>query len=166
MTEVADRASKAKDSEVVAAAKRAVVVDPQRMQSAEYLRRDWVCTAEEGTTVKDILDPGYWSHIAGQLTLYDRIEVRIDSGEYLLELLVKQCGRNWAQVALLHNHDLVGKVTTGDAAADEFDAVFKGPLRKWCVIRKADGKALEERLVDKGAALAWITSYETTILAR
>lgn len=161
MTEVADKPVAAE-----AKPKRAVVIDPQRIQSAEYLRRDWVCTAEEGTTVADVLDPGYWSHIAGQLTLYDRIEVRIDSGEYLLELLVKKCGRNWAQVALLHHHDLVGKVPTGADVADEFDAVFKGPLRKWCVLRKSDGKALEEKLADKAAALAWISSYETTILER
>jgi hypothetical protein len=166
MTEVADKASTATELAAKPAPRRAVVVDPQRMQNAEYLRRDWVCTAEEGTTVDDILDPGYWSHIAGQLTIYDRIEVRIDSGEYLLELLVKDKGRNWAQVALLHHHDLVGKVKTGEATADEFEAVFKGPLRKWCVLRKSDSKVLEEKLADKGAALGWIASYETTILAR
>lgn len=149
-----------------AAKKRAVVVDPQRMQNAEYLRRDWVCTAEEGTTVDDLLDPGYWSHVATQLTMYDRIEVRIDSGEYLLELLVKEAGRNWAQVALLHHHDLAGKVTTGEAVTADFDAVFKGPLRKWCAIRKSDSVALHEKMETKAQALEWISGYERTILAR
>lgn len=168
MTEVLDKVAKgAKPAETAPAAKkRAVVVDPQRMQNAEYLRRDWVCTAEEGTTVDDIIDPGYWAHIAGQLTIYDRIEVRVDSGEYLLELLVKDLGRNWAQVAVLHHHDLAGKVKTGEAMEAEFEALFKGPQRKWCVIRKSDAKVLEERLADKGAALAWISNYEATILAR
>ncbi len=162
MTEVADKVG----VEIKPVPRRAVVVDPQRMQSAEYVRRDWVCTAEEGTTIDDILDPGYWAHIAGKLTIYDRIEVRIDSGEYLLELLVKQTGKNWAQMALLHHHDLVGKVITGAATAEEFEPVFKGPLRKWCVMRKSDGALLEEKLEGKAQALAWISSYETTILAR
>lgn len=171
MTEVAEPKAKATDkksTEEAAAppAKRAVVLDHQRMQSAEYLRRDWVATAEEGTTVDDVLEPGYWSHLAAQLTLYDRIEVRIDSGEFLLELLVKQCGRNWAQVALLHHHDLAGKVTTGDAVTDEFEALFKGPLRKWCAFRKSDNQLLVEKLETKTAALEWISSYERTILAR
>ena len=168
MSEVADKTKAAKIPADAApsAKKRAVVVDPQRMQNAEYLRRDWVCTAEEGTVVEDLLDPGYWSHVAGGLTMYDHIEVRIDSGEFLLELLVKSCGRNWAQVALLHQHDLTGKVVTGEAATDEFEAQFKGPLRKWCVIRKADNVALNEKMETKAQALDWMSSYERTILER
>lgn len=170
MTEVADKTSKTATEAAAAVnpapARRAVVVDPQRMQTAEYVRRDWVCTAEEATTVNDILDPSYWCHVAGQLTAYDRIEVRIDTGEFLLELLVKQCGRNWAQVALLHHHDLVGKVQTGAAAGDEFDVLWKGPLLKWCVIRKSDKQALEQKMASKEAGLAWVTAYENTILAR
>lgn len=171
MTEVADKPSKtaaiAKAPEAAKTAKgRAVVIDPQRMQSAEYLRRDWVCTAEEGTTVEDLLDPAYWSHIAGQLTMYDHIEVRIDSGEFLLELLVKEAGKNWAQVALLHHHDLAGTVKTGEAPSEEFEALFKGPVRKWCAIRKADGVALHDKMESKAQALEYISGYERTILAR
>jgi hypothetical protein len=168
MSEVLDTKATKTATEVAAAApkKRAVVLDPQRMQTAEYVRRDWVCTAEEGTTVDDVLDPSYWVHVSGGLTMYDRIEVRIDSGEYLLELLVKQAGRNWAQVALLHHHDLAGKVTTGEAVTDEFDPLFKGPLRKWCAMRKSDGAVMQDKLESKALALEWISSYERTILAR
>ena len=152
--------------EAAAPAKRAVVLEPQRMKGAEFERRDWVCTAEEGTTVDDILSPGYWSHLAGQLTPYDRIEMRVDTGEYLLELLVKQTGRNWAQVALLHHHDLVGDVKTGEAVGEEFEALWKGPLLKWCAIRKSDRQILEQRMATKEAAQAWIATYERTVLAR
>jgi hypothetical protein len=178
MSETADKpkaAAKATDpaktaTEVAAAPaaakKRAVVIDPQRMQNAEYLRRDWVLTAEEGTTVDDVLDPSYWAHVAGQLTEYDRIEVRVDTGEYLLEMLVKQKGRNWAQVALLHHHDLVGDVKTGDVGGEEFEAIWKGPLLKWCAMRKADKQILEQKLGSREAAMAWINSYERTVLAR
>src|ERR1700739_443859 len=146
------------------AKKRFVVVDPQRMKVAEYERRDWVCTAEEGTKVDDILDPGYWAHIAGQMTMYDRIEVRIDTGEFLLELLVKDVGRNWAQVVLLHEHDLSAKTPTGESNSEASEAIFKGPVRRWCVIRKSDQVAVQERLSDKAAALAWLADYERTIL--
>lgn len=163
MSEVLDKTA---SEQAVVKKKRFVVVDPQRMQSAEHQRRDWVCTAEEGTTVDDILDPGYWAHIASQLTIYDHIEVRIDSGEFVLELLVKDCKRNWAQVVLLHHHDLAGDTKTATAPSDEFEPVFKGPLRKWCVIRKSDSAALQEKLENKAQALEWISSYERTILGR
>ncbi len=175
MAEVADKAAKAtKPAEAHGAAeakpevakKRAVVLDPQRKQGAEYVRNDWVVNAEQGTEVDDVLAPGYWSHVAGSLSAYDRIEVRIDTGEYLLELLVKQCGRNWAQVALLHHHDLIGEVKTGEAVDSDFEAVWKGPHLKWCVLRKSDDQLLEQKLGTRGAADAWIISYERTILDR
>jgi hypothetical protein len=167
MSEVID---KPKTDEKAAAAaapkKRFVVVDPQRMQGAEYLRNEWICTAEEGTLVEDVLDPGYWAHIAGKLTVYDRIEVRVDTGEWLLELLVKSLGRNWAQVALLHHHDLAGKVITAEAPSDEFEAVYKGTLRKWCVMRKSDNAVLHEKAESKAGALEWLAGYERTVLQR
>lgn len=173
MTETLDKASKAKDEKKIAAAPapeapkkaRAVVVDPQRMQEAEYLRRDWVCTAEECTAVEDLLHPGYWSHVASQLKIYDHIEVRIDTGEFLLELLVKDCGRNWAQVVLLHHHDLVDPKREGSAVSVEIEPQFKGPLRKWCAIRLSDSAPLHEKMETKAQALEWISSYERTILA-
>lgn len=167
MTEVADKAAQAATTgEAPAAKKRAVVLDPQRMQTAEYVRRDWVCTAEEGTTVDDVLEPAYWAHIARQLTMYDHIEVRVDTGEFLLELLIKQVGPNWAQVVLLHHHDLAGTAAPGAAVGEEFEALFKGPLRKWCAFRKSDNALLVEKIESKALVLEWIASYERTILAR
>ena len=145
--------------------RRNLMLDPQRIQNAEYLRRDWVCTAEEGTTVDDILAPSYWCHIASQMGIYDRIEVRIDTGEFMLELLVKEVGRNWAQVVILHEHDLTSKVDA-EAVTDAYEAKFKGSLLKWCVIRKQDNQILQDKLEGKPAALAWIDTYQRTIVGR
>lgn len=167
MSEVADKSSKAAAPAPAAPAKaRAVVVDPQRMQVAEYVRREWVVTAEEGTSVDDIVHPGYWTHMARQLALYDRIEVRIDTGEFLLELLVKSVGPNWAQVAVLHHHDLAGVAADESDARSELEVLFKGPIRKWSVVRKSDGDILHEKEETKLAASNWAAQYESTILAR
>lgn len=173
MSEVAEKSSKAaaKASAVAAApavpAKaRAVVVDPQRMKVAEYVRREWVVTAEEGTSVDDILHPGYWAHMARDMSMYDRIEVRIDTGEFLLELLVKNKGPNWAQVALLQHHDLVGVGADEAAALEEIDILFKGPIRKWCAIRKSDGEVLQDKFESKLAAGSYAAQYEISVLAR
>lgn len=169
MTEVADKTIKGAQAPAAASTpskQRAVVIDPQRMQVAEYGRREWVVTAEEGTSVDDIVHPGYWAHMARQLALYDRIEVRIDTGEFLLELLVKSVGPNWAQVAVLQHHDLAGVAAEESDARSELEVKFKGPIRKWCVVRKADGEILHEKDESKLAAANWSAQYESTILAR
>lgn len=123
------------------AEKRAVVLDEPRMKSAEYERTTYVVNAAEGTSVGDVLEPGYWAHVAPMLRPYDRIEVRVDTGEWLLELLVLGCDRNWAQVFVLHKYDI-------EAVADEMPSAkkhkveFKGPQLKYCVIRLADNEII------------------------
>lgn len=166
MTEVADKTSKIAKAPAAPTKARAVVVDPQRMQVAEYVRREWVVTAEEGTSIDDIVHPGYWAHMARQLAMYDRVEVRIDTGEFLLELLVKAVGPNWAQVAVLHHHDLTGAATEEADAHSELEVKFKGPIRKWCVLRKSDSEILHEKEESKLAASTWAEQYESTILGR
>jgi len=170
MAEVADKSVKIAQAPAAPAAPtkpRAVVIDPQRMKIAEYVRNEWVVTAEEGTSVDDIVHPGYWAHMARQLSLYDRIEVRIDTGEFLLELLVKSVGPNWAQVAVLQHHQLVGVADDKTSEAhSELDVKFKGPIRKWCVVRKSDDEILHEKEESKLAASTWAAQYESTILGR
>lgn len=144
------------------AQKRAVILMPARMSHAEFVRQDWVATAEEGTTIEDVLDPNYWSNMAAQMKPYDRIEVRVDTGEWLLELLVMNTDRNWASVVVLHQHDL--QPEDGEVAVPEaFAAKFRGPLHRWCVVRKSDNEVLESKLESKEAASEWIRRYEQTI---
>jgi hypothetical protein len=167
MSEVTEKTSKTPQAPEVPPKARAVVVDPQRMQVAEYVRREWVVTAEEGTSIDDIVHPGYWAHMARQLALYDRIEVRIDTGEFLLELVVKSVGPNWAQVAVLQHHKLVGVADEETSNShSELDVKFKGPIRKWCVVRKSDDEILHEKEESKLAASTWAAQYESTILGR
>jgi hypothetical protein len=61
--------------------------------------------AKAGTKIEDVLQPQYWAHVAGQLGPYTRIEV-LETGEWMLELLVINCGRNWAKVQVLHKFEL------------------------------------------------------------
>ena len=144
------------------APKRAVILMPARMSHAEFVRQDWVATAEEGTTVEDVLNPNFWSNMAAQMKPYDRIEVRVDTGEWLLELLVMNTDRNWASVVLLQQHELVPDA--GDVPVPEaFESIWKGPQHRWCVIRKSDKEMLETKLESKQAGIDWIRRYEQTI---
>ena len=43
------------------------------------------------------------------------VQARFDAGEWLLELLVVNCDRNWAKVAVLHSHSLIKVAVDEDA---------------------------------------------------
>jgi len=142
--------------------KRAVVVMPARMQSSEFLRQDWVVTAEEGTLIEDVLDPGYWTHMAAQMEPYARVDVRIDTGEWFLELLVLQVGRNWAKVHVLHKHQLEAfdpEAGTGSRC----EVKWGGPSDKYRVVRKADNEIISKGHSSRGDAEAAMAQYEKTV---
>lgn len=140
------------------AEKRAVILDEPRLKSAEYERSWWIVNAAEGTQVSDVLEPVYWSFIADRLRPYDRIEVRVDTGEWLLDLLVLGCDRAWARVAVLHKYDL-GPVEAEMPAAQKHRIEWKGPQLKWCVIRNADSEIIAKGH-DKTQAFAELERYE------
>jgi hypothetical protein len=143
-------------------AKRAVVLIEPRIGMAESKRQDFVVDAEEGTTVEDVLDPMYWAHVASKFTPYDRVEVRIDTGEWMLELIVLQASRNFARMHLVAKHDLSGASAEIPRGAIKHRVEWKGTHKKWCVVRIADSAMLQDSLQSKEAAAEWMTNYERT----
>ena len=130
----------------------------QRTQLAEQWRHDWVHNAEEGTTLQDVQSDSYWALMASILTPYDRIEVRVDTGEWLAELLVMQCERTWAKVHLLKCYELAPAEEA--PISNRHKVEYKGPQRKWTVIRGSDMAPVREGFVNRAEANDWLASYE------
>jgi hypothetical protein len=138
---------------------RVVRIDEGRTQLAEYARQDWVVNAEEGTTIEDILKPEYWSLVCVRMKPYDHIEVRLETGEWIAELIVLQADRLYAAVHPLKIHDLIG-VGQEKPLAPEYVAEWKGPQKKWCVIRLHDQHIVQERIEDKLTAQQARVNFE------
>lgn len=139
--------------------KRAVVLNPQRIGLAEQLRQDWVVNAADGTTVQDVLDTGYWAHMASQLQIYDHIEVRLETGEWVLQLIVLDVGRNYARVYLAEKYDFAEVRMDTPTNAITHKVEWKGPQRKHVVIRLSDSAALQEGFSSKTEAMAWMENH-------
>lgn len=142
--------------------KRSVQIDPGRMRLAEYERQDWVANAPEGSAIEDILQPGFWSLMAAQMKPYDRVEVRADDGTWLAEVLVLGCDRTWAKVHLLSSHQL----TTADVSQSQsakYDVIWKGPQKKWIVLRLADQTIVKEGIPTKDEGFAWMREHEKVV---
>jgi hypothetical protein len=91
--------------------------------------------------------------MASRLQPFDRIEVRLETGEWIMELVVIDNGRNWARVHPLHVYDLQ-QARFVPAAQDSLEVAFKGPHLKHCVIRSADGEILAKGISTKEDAIA------------
>lgn len=143
-------------------AKSARVLMPANLGLVEQLRRDWVVTAEHGTTIEEVMDAQYWSHVAAQMNPFDTIEVHPESGEWLLKLRVINTGRNWAQMFEEHRYDLVKRAEEMPAAI-RHKVEYKGTKMRFCIIRIADNEIIQKEFATEAEAMERLVQYEKTI---
>lgn len=147
----------------VLAQKRSVVIQPERVHLAEHARQDFVVNAEEGTTIEDVMDPQYLAHVAGKLQAFDRVEVRLETGEWTADFIVANCGRNWATLKMIAKHDLrVSEEDAVEAVPSPYEVRYRGPQLLHCVIRKSDGQTMQQGMRTKLEAMAWLAQFERT----
>lgn len=140
-------------------------LDPSRIALNEHKNADWVMTVEENTSMETVLKPDFYANVAARMHPYDRIRVRIDTGEWYCELLVVDCGRAWAKVVKIFEVDLTGDApeVPRSEAFEQFVVKHRGPHLNWCVLRKADKEPLKEMCATKQEAEAWLASYVMTL---
>jgi hypothetical protein len=134
-------------------------LNPSEYNRAEYARAVHFVSPAEGVTLADLQEPAFWAHVSAKFHAYDKIEVVPQGGAYYAELLVVNCSGTHAKVAVLQHKELSVKKAK-DAPADEvFGVEFKGPQRKWAIIRKADKAIVKEEFASKDEAFAWLALH-------
>lgn len=135
-------------------------LDPARFSLDEQKNQTWCLTVEEGTKLEDVLKQSFLSNVSSQLRPYDKIRVRVDSGEWYAELMVVSCGRLWAKTIPIFTIDLAEKdADDTDDADSEYFVKWRGPHLKWCVVRKSDKAPVKEGMESKSEAANWLASY-------
>lgn len=136
-------------------------VAPNRHALGEHARLVHVLTVESSEHPEDFQTPEFYAHVARNMRPFDHIELRTDDGTYWAELLVVTADLNWAKVHLLREERL--QTEEQHPINSDFAVEWKGPHRKWCVIRKTDKSAISENHLDRGAADAWLTQHSRTV---
>lgn len=142
--------------------RRLMVLTEPRIGMREYRIRDHAVDAEEGTTVQDLVDPGYWAHVASHFEPLDRIEVRLETGGWVAELIVLARGTNWAKVKLLQHYELDGVAEDTESKAHIIK--WRGPQHRHCIVRIADHAIIQSGFDSKEAGAAWLRNFESTLL--
>lgn len=133
--------------------------DPARFSLSEHVNCNWTATVQAGTALEDVLNPAFFANIANKLHPYDRIVVRVDTGEYYAELLVLDCARTWAKVFVLNKHALVKDETEMVEVDNQYEVKHLGPHNKWCVIRKLDKETIKEQCTSRQEANLWLSQH-------
>jgi hypothetical protein len=142
--------------------KRAIAA---RFSLAETMRRVFHHTAPAGTTIEDLLTPGYWSAIAKQVQALDRIEVIDDECGFYAELIVLSVD----PVLGLRLRPLRGVELNGDVGPRGASprntagvrAIYRGPHLRWCAVR-GDDEVLRDKFRSEAECGRWIASHIAT----
>ena len=81
-----------------------MAMTPSKLKEASYVRNIFVATPEAGTTLEDVQDPAFWTHVAKQLRISDRIEVIPEDSAFFAELYVQNVRLNTVNVKLLRHN--------------------------------------------------------------
>jgi len=139
-------------------------LDPARFALGEQVNQYWTVTVESGTTLEDVMRPEFLANVAARLRPYDRISVRVDTGEWYAEFLVVACGRVWAKLVATMELDFTDRnIEVSELnGSEDFFVKYRGPHLKFCVIRKADNEPIKERLDSMAEANSWLAAYLIT----
>lgn len=141
-------------------------VSEAAFKMAEAVRGDYVVEVEPDTTEEDLLRADFWTHIARRLRPWDEIDVRYSDGSRLLRVVVQAAENLWAKVAIIAKYEFpaLNRAQAVEPTNDpELEAKWKGQTSKWCVVRKSDGKVLQEGGQHKDDSHAWIIRYRMTV---
>jgi len=136
-------------------------IHPGRHKQAEFERVEHRVYPEVRHSVEDLLRPEYWAHIAPRFTSGDMIEAVWEDSSRYAQLYVLRAELDLVSVALLYKVDLAKTPSTRDFSEEEFYEVkWKGPLHKFTVVRKSDGKELAKEFKTKHEAEEFIVDYK------
>lgn len=95
-----------------------------------------------GVTPDDVLERGYWAHVAGRsLKPMTKISIWAEDYSWYGELVAFHIFTNGAHVRWITPPVFLGKVDSV-REEQEFEVFNGGAIKKWCVKRNTDGRIL------------------------
>jgi len=136
-----------------------------RIKDAEYARRIHRVDLPAGLKLQDLVPADFWGHVSGKFTRGDLIEVFAEDNSFYAELIVLDCSRLHAKTeVVLYQHIGATKGKAVKLEDPDFTFEFKGPQRKWSVIRKKDKEIAKEGFADAAEASAWLNANRDDLI--
>lgn len=133
-------------------------LNDSRLKQAEFTRTIYQAVPEAGTPLENLLTTDCWAHVARRLKPTDRIEVLPEDGSYYAELMVLDCGRTWAKVAVINRVELQPVTKMAEGAA--YRVEWAGPHARFRVARVTDGEVMQDKFQTREQAEQYAKNIE------
>lgn len=137
-----------------------------RFRGADYVRQLMRATPEVGTPIEEVLKPEYWAHVAQKAKVGDIIEILPEDGAWFVQALVVACSKIHLKLHVISKTVInEAKAEKKDDKKDEpFRIEFKGPQRKWAIIRSKDATYVKDGFDDRAAADKWLEDNQKDLM--
>jgi hypothetical protein len=124
-------------------------------------RIEWDVTVDPDTKIDDLLEPGFWAHVAGATFngSNNLVNVYWEDKSQIAFLYVRYYDSVSAKMELLDHKVFGSKVEL--TAPDKYEVKWTGPNTKHRVVRLSDGQTLKENISSKEDAALFIKEYES-----
>lgn len=137
---------------------------PTKLFTAEHTVVVYHHAPESGVTIKDVLKPDYWTHVAPSLRTGHRIEILSADASWWAMLIVRATGRHEAIVQALQHVEL-GASETIKSQGVGYEVKWLGGSKKHGVIRTSDDEIIKDEFAVKEAAVKWMNNHIKSLAA-
>jgi hypothetical protein len=155
-------------------------INASRLHKESSFSVRWAIDCEQGTKLEDLSRPEFYSNIANRVNKNDTIRAFFEDGSYIVDLVIIEIDKQnitpvWVKTLItgviniekaknlaLENKSKKDKEETKEETKEDkkldfnhplISLKFRGPVKKWSVIRKEDGAILQEELQSKEQAV-------------
>jgi hypothetical protein len=113
-------------------------------------------TVAPEVTIDEILDPVFWTHVAGATFrgVYNEVIVEWEDKSAMARLYVRQYDSSFAKMELLEHHQFDNGSLI--PISEKYNIQWMGPFAKYRVVRKEDGQVMRENILSKKDAQDFI----------
>ncbi len=109
----------------------------------------WQAIVPVGVTLDDACEPSSWQHAGRFIQARDEIRLICEDNSWLARAFVQRKGENKLYIKIIESFDL----TSGDDVENrEYESVYKGKIRKWCLVDKLTGDIIQDGMENKDQA--------------
>lgn len=141
-------------------------LDRIRFKSAEYVFTVHNAVIPLEHTLEQVLEPEYWSGIAGSglLRPSDQIRCEWEDQNRITDLYVRRVGKTWADVLVRLDSDFREKSAPQlpKEAASKYKLQWRGPHHRWSIIHIESGeviKGVDGEFHSQTDAANWLREY-------
>lgn len=147
------------------------------LEESEYRpQRFYSVIKDLGTTIEDLLEPGYFGNHASKFKVggvdgFPEITVDWEDGSKSVELKVLGVpGAQTVKTVVKHVHDFTAgiedlAVAEASDTAGEYKVEYKGAGKKHCIVRSKDKEIVKDGFATKADALTGLTQYVKAVAA-